>query len=159
MLSRKGPKYALVKSTLSGGSFLLFVACSLQYLTGGNFHQHHDGEAIDGGQIVFMGIDSRVVTKTLLFALFVFQSANVQFLYTQHWSFLGSVLTAEEGKAWFAPIAGIGSITSTIAASYVSVMVKKLGLIGLLCLAAITIGSSSIFAHWAYDAARKVRKA
>lgn len=87
----------------------------------------------------------------------MFQSANVQFLYTQHWSFLGSILTPEEGKVWFAPIAGIGSITSTLAASHVSIMVEKIGLIGLLCAAGLIIGSSAIFADAAYKVAKEVR--
>ncbi len=97
MLRAYGPRYALTRSTIVGAIFMFTIGIML--------HQMH-----------VYGI-SRNISKIFIFALFIFQSANVQFLYTQHWSFLGSVLTPEEGKVWFAPIAGIGSITSTLAVS------------------------------------------
>ena len=147
MLNNYGPRYALVRSTLAGASFLTFIGLSLQLL------KQQEG---DDRIMLLEGIDLTIFSRTLLFALFVFQSANVQFLYTQHWSFLGSILTPEEGKVWFAPIAGIGSITSTIAASQVSHLVEKIGLIGLLCTAALVIGSSAIFADAAYKVATEV---
>ena len=147
MLNNYGPRYALVRSTLAGASFLTFIGLSLQLL------KQQEG---DDRIMLLEGIDLTIFSRTLLFALFVFQSANVQFLYTQHWSFLGSILTPEEGKVWFAPIAGIGSITSTLAASQVSHLVEKIGLIGLLCTAALVIGSSAIFADAAYKVATEV---
>ena len=147
MLNNYGPRYALVRSTLAGASFLTFIGLSLQFL------KQQEG---DDRIMLLQGIDLTIFSRALLFALFVFQSANVQFLYTQHWSFLGSILTPEEGKVWFAPIAGIGSITSTIAASQVSHLVEKIGLIGLLCTAALVIGSSAIFADAAYKVATEV---
>lgn len=146
MLNKFGPRYALVQSTLYGASFLIIIGICLKYLT-----------SQEGRVRSLFGIDSKIIVKALLFALFMFQSANVQFLYTQHWSFLGSILTPEEGKVWFAPIAGIGSITSTLAASHVSTMVEKIGLIGLLCAAGLIIGSSAIFADAAYKVAKEVR--
>ncbi len=133
-----------MKSTIFGASFLIGVGLSLKYLASEEVRY-------------VVGVDSQLISKGLLFSLFVFQSANVQFLYTQHWSFLGSILTAEEGKSWFAPIAGIGSITSTLAASQVSTFVEKIGLIALLCTAGLIIGSSAIFADAAYSVAREVR--
>ncbi len=74
----------------------------------------------------------------------------MQFLYTQHWSFIGSVLTPNEIASYASLIAGIGSLTSTFAAAYVSELVEHIGLIGAQCTAAIIIGSSSIFANQAY---------
>lgn len=152
VLQRHGPRYALMQSTLVYATSLLSVALALNYFT----------TRIDGQQHIRTSntielLDTHMMTKSLLFAIFVFQSANVQFLYTQHWSFLGSILTAEEGKVWFAPIAGLGSITSTLAAANVSKLVDSIGLIGLLCCAALVIGSSSFFADQAYSVARKVR--
>jgi len=141
-LNKYGPKHALIRSTLSGSTFLVVIGISLHHLA-------------DYARI--FGVDSKIISKSLVFALFVFQSANVQFLYTQHWSFLGSILSPEEGKVWFAPIAGIGSITSTLAAAHVSMLVERLGLIGLLCTAGLVIGSSAIFADAAYEVARQVR--
>lgn len=143
MLHKFGPRYALVNSTLFGGSLLLFIGACLKYLT-----------ALPSTQYVG-AMHSRTITRGLLFLLFMFQSSNVQFLYTQHWSFLGSILTPEEGKTWFAPIAGLGSVTSTLAASNVSTMVEKLGLIGLLCTGGLMICSSAIFANEAYKVAKE----
>lgn len=57
-------------------------------------------------------------SRALVFLLFVYQNSSVQLLYTQHWSFLGSVLTEQEGAVWFAPIAGLGSVSSTLAVSF-----------------------------------------
>lgn len=128
-------------------------------MTGG---EHHANTIRAASRTRIAGVDidattAHGLTKSLLFAIFIFQSANVQFLYTQHWSFLGSILTPEEGKVWFAPIAGIGSITSTLAAANVGYLVEHIGLLGLLGCAALVIGSSALFASMAYSVARKVR--
>lgn len=150
VLQRHGPRNALMQSTLVYSTSLLSVALALSYLT-----TRIDGQQHIRTSKIMDSLDTHMTTKSLLFAIFVFQSANVQFLYTQHWSFLGSILTAEEGKVWFAPIAGLGSITSTLAAANVSKLVDSIGLIGLLCCAAMVIGSSSFFADQAYSVARK----
>ena len=60
----------------------------------------------------------------------------MQLLYAQHWAFLSSVLTSNEGKRLFAPIAGLGSIGSTCCAGIVSHIVGRVGLTGLMYLAA-----------------------
>lgn len=142
MLNSYGPKLALIKSTIYGSSFLLFLGSSLHILS---MKEDEVDNANEMHPIKW--------AKFLLFGAFVFQSANVQFLYTQHWSFLSSVLSPEEGKILFSPIAGLGSITSTLAAHYVSTMVRQLGLVGLLCVAALVIGSSAFFADQAYEIA------
>jgi hypothetical protein len=103
-------------------------------------------------------LQSNGFSKPILFILFVYQSANVQFLYTQHWSFLGSILTSEEGKLWFAPIAGVGSIASTLAAASVPQLVERIGLLGLLGFAGFVIGSSCYFGDAAYRVAEEVRE-
>ena len=96
------------------------------------------------------------LSQILVFLLFVFQSANVQFLFTQHWSFVSSVLSPSEGRVWFAPMAGVGSITSTISASQVKTVVDHVGLMGCLGLASCIIGLSSCFSDMAYRIADKV---
>lgn len=176
VLQSQGPLQALIQSTLVYSALLLFVALALRCLTtsasipaviGGEIRNENGSgsgnikavkEAIHL-TVAGFGIDIQphALTKSLLFVIFVFQSANVQFLYTQHWSFLGSILTPEEGKVWFAPIAGIGSITSTFAAANVAHLVETIGLVGLLACAALVIGSSAFFADMAYSVARKVR--
>lgn len=137
MLRAYGPRYALIRSTVAFATFMFTIGLLL-HQTHLRVHQHDM---------------SRNWSKYFIFCLFVYQSANVQFLYTQHWSFLGSILTPEEGKVWFAPIAGIGSITSTLAAANVHNLVDRIGLVGLLCTAAVVIGSSAIFADSAYAVA------
>ena len=63
-------------------------------------------------------------------------TSNAQLLYAQHWAFLSSVLTSNEGKRLFAPIAGLGSIGSTFCAGLVSHIVGRIALTGLMYLAA-----------------------
>jgi len=75
-------------------------------------------------------------SQFIIFFAFVFQNAYVQLLYAQHWAFLSSVLTSNEGKRLFAPIAGLGSIGSTFCAGLVSHIVGRIGLTGLMYLAA-----------------------
>jgi len=109
--------------------------------------RHQDRVSISEG--------GRIVSRALLFFLFVFQSAYVHFLYTQHMSFIGSVLSPEEGQLWFAPIAGVGSIMSTLSAGSISSFVDKIGVTGLLLIASITIGISGILGHVAYGIAAR----
>lgn len=95
-------------------------------------------------------VDAHIIcSQTLLFLLFVFQNAYVQLLYNQHWAFISSILTPDEGSTFFAPIAGLGSIGSTVAAGLVSTLIQKIGLIGLLHAA----GASYIFSAALSDAA------
>jgi hypothetical protein len=94
-------------------------------------------------------------SRALLFLLFVFQNAYVQLLYNQHWAFISSVLTPEEGTRVFAPIAGLGSIGSTLAAGMVSALVGRLGLIGLLHLAGASFVISAVLADVAFGTARR----
>jgi hypothetical protein len=154
-----GPRYALTKSTVLGASFMLMIGFTLYWM---NYNYKYDHEykykydhefKYNHGMNVFSELKS--ISKYLLFALFVYQSANVQFLYTQHWSFIGSVLSPDEVATSGTLIAGIGSITSTFAAGYVSTLVERIGLIGSQCTAAIIIGSSAIFADKAYQIASK----
>jgi hypothetical protein len=70
----------------------------------------------------------RNISRTISFSMLVIQSGFVYLLSSQHRSFLGSVQSKEEGARWFAPIAGIGSISSTVAAFAVSPLVNVLGL-------------------------------
>lgn len=100
-------------------------------------------------------VDANLFSQTILFLLFVFQNAYVQLLYNQHWAFISSVLTPEEGSKVFAPIAGLGSIGSTVAAGLVSIFVGRIGLIGLLHLAGVSYFVSAIFADMAFALARR----
>lgn len=70
-------------------------------------------------------------------------------------SFVGSVLKPKEGKFWFAPIAGVGSIMSTLSAANVSSFANKVGLPGLLLCASLAIGFSGVLGNLAYEIAAK----
>ncbi|KAL7526515.1 hypothetical protein ACHAWF_001802, partial [Thalassiosira exigua] len=98
--------------------------------------------------------DATAWSKPLLFFLFVFQNAYVQLLYNQHWAFITSALTPEEGAKAFAPIAGLGSIASTLAAGLVSHLVNGMGLTGLLHAAGVSYVVSAILADFAFGISR-----
>ena len=98
--------------------------------------------------------NAKLWDQTLLFLLFLFQNAYVQLSYVQHWTFISSVLAPEEGTKAFAPIAGLGSIGSTIAAGLVSVLVERVGLIGLLHMAGASYVVSALLADVAFETAR-----
>lgn len=100
-------------------------------------------------------VNAHLCSQSLLFLLFVFQNAYVQLLYNQHWAFLSSILTPDEGSTFFAPIAGLGSIGSTVAAGLVSVLIRKIGLIGLLYAAGASYIVSATLADWAFGLARR----
>eukprot|EP00551_Chaetoceros_affinis_P009265 CAMPEP_0203684830 /NCGR_PEP_ID=MMETSP0090-20130426/48236_1 /ASSEMBLY_ACC=CAM_ASM_001088 /TAXON_ID=426623 /ORGANISM="Chaetoceros affinis, Strain CCMP159" /LENGTH=482 /DNA_ID=CAMNT_0050554011 /DNA_START=647 /DNA_END=2092 /DNA_ORIENTATION=+ len=154
-LNRWGPRYALIQSTFMVSSFLFIIGLTLQYITSGSSHRLRQNNVESDVDVDADADGKHTISKYLLFAAFVYQSANVQFLYTQHWSFIGSVLSPEEVATSGSLIAGIGSITSTFAAAYVSKLVEKIGLIGSQCTAALIIGSSAIFANRAYQIASK----
>lgn len=118
--------------------------------------EDYDVEWDENGAVCSLGSVGNVKTmsQVLLFTLFVFQSAYVQLLYAQHWAFISSVLTAEEGSRLFAPIAGLGSIGSTLAAGSVSMCVEKFGLIGLMYMAGASYVVSAILANMAFSTAR-----
>lgn len=98
------------------------------------------------------------ISRTCIFLLFVSQNAFVQLLFTQHWAFLGSLgKGSKDGSAWFAPVAGIGSVSSTLAASAVGSMADAFSLPGLLLFAAVIMLSSGVAADFAYAMAEKVR--
>jgi hypothetical protein len=98
----------------------------------------------------------RNVSRAVSFSMLVIQSGFVYLLSSQHWSFLGSVQSKQDGARWFAPIAGIGSISSTVAAFAVSPMVNLLGLPNLLIAAAFLLAISAYCGDMAYQVAQKV---
>lgn len=149
-LSHGGPSYALRTNTIicaaaqifSGYVLRLFEACIAEVKD-------------DADGVCTMGSVGNVKTsQMLLFILFVFQSAYVQLLYAQHWAFISSVLTPDEGSKLFAPIAGLGSIGSTLAAGSVSILVDRVGLIGLMYMAGTTYIVCALLANLAFSTAK-----
>jgi ATP/ADP translocase len=152
-LSHGGPNYALKTHTL---------ICAAAQIVAGVILRMFDQclDAADGADeneaVCSLGSVGNVkrMSQVLLFLLFVFQSAYVQLLYAQHWAFISSVLTAEEGSRLFAPIAGLGSIGSTLAAGSVSLLVESVGLIGLMYMAGISYIVCAILANIAFSTAK-----
>jgi hypothetical protein len=88
--------------------------------------------------------------------IFIAENGLVQLLYSQHWSFLGSVQSKEESAVWFAPIAGLGSIASTLAGMVVSPLVSLLGLPHLLVVASSFLLACAFCSDKAYQIAEQV---
>jgi hypothetical protein len=97
----------------------------------------------------------RQLARISIFFLNVSQNCFCSAIYTQHWSFLGSICD-QEGAVYFAPIAGLGSVASTLAAMAVTPLVKRIGLTGLLLASSIFLLASAFFADDAYRIAQLV---
>ena len=98
------------------------------------------------------------ISRAILFGLFISKNGFVQLLHTQHWSFLSSVLTEEEGAIYFAPIAGVGSAVSTAIAWLVLPTVDRVGLTGLLFWASLLLVACAMSSDVAYAIASEVRR-
>lgn len=94
--------------------------------------------------------DYSTIIRMVVGAVFVFREAYVQLLTSQYWSFMSSVLTPAQSSKWFAPISGLTSITSAIAGWFMSTLVKKIGLNGVLMSSGLLLSTSLIFASKAY---------
>lgn len=145
-MEKNGPQKALRYSTL---------VCASMMATGGLLLGAIDASLADnvqnqeGSRLVY-----HTVSRVLLWLMLVLQSGFVQLLMTQHWSFIGSIQTS---AVWFSPIAGIGSVSSTLAAFAVSPLVERVGLGGLLWGAALLLVVSACCGEYAYQAAEQVR--
>eukprot|EP00970_Alexandrium_tamarense_P009166 scaffold1803_cov195-Alexandrium_tamarense.AAC.42 len=95
------------------------------------------------------------MTKYLVGTLFIFRESYVQLITSQHWSFISSVLTPSQSSRWFAPISGLTSVTSAVAAMGVGKLSELWGLSGVLGMAGLVLGGSVIFGEFAYDVAEK----
>lgn len=96
------------------------------------------------------------LTKYIVGALFIFRESYVQLITSQHWSFISSVLTPSQSSTWFAPISGLTSVTSALAAMAVGRLSSMWGLQGVLGVAALVLGGSVVFGELAYSIAEKV---
>jgi ATP/ADP translocase len=156
-----GPRISLFLSALafaimvaSGAWIIDMIQANLLSMTIGQLRDDDDCD-IDQQQQNQQWSSQILVWKRLaqgtIFALNVAEGAFVQLLYTQHWSFLGSIAKDWAGATvWFAPIAGLGSIASTIAALSVEPLMTNYGLTGLLWTASIFLLVSSIASDTAY---------
>ena len=97
-----------------------------------------------------------MLIKALVAVLFVFQNSYAHLLYTQQWSFLGSVMTPSEGAKYFSAIAGLSSLLCTLTATLVHPLVSTIGLLGLMVGTCATLMVSLILADQAYELGEKV---
>lgn len=141
MFDRIGPRRSLSFSTAAFAIVLVAAGTVLQIL---------DSQIDVSPQIC------QKLSRVILFPLMVFINAFVQFLFTQHWSFLSSVMSEEEGSIWFAPIGGAGSIISTLTAGSVSPLVNRVGLPGLLLVSSVCLTACAFCSDAAYRIAEKV---
>ena len=153
-LSHGGPRYALRVHTM--------ICAAAQIMCGlilGSLNQLIRMKTNENAETIVRGLlfgvkEPSTFSQPILFIIFVFQNAYVQLIYNQHWAFISSVLTAEEGTKAFAPIAGLGSIGSTLAAGMVSKLIERSGLIGLLYMAGAALIVSALLADLAFRMAR-----
>lgn len=140
-LDRSGPRSSLFTSTFifalllfSGGIFLVWIDDYVE-----DYPIYHR------------------LSQMISSLIFVAENGFVQLLYSQHWSFLSSVQSKEESAVWFAPIAGLGSIFTTLAAMVVSPLVTLLGLPHLLVVASLFLVCGAFCSDKAYQIAEQVR--
>ena len=154
-LSHGGPRYALrVHTMICAGAQIMgaWILGTLEHLLA---LEKEEGAKMIARGLIFGVKNVSSLSRPLLFLLFVFQNAYVQLLYNQHWAFISSILTADEGTKAFAPIAGLGSIGSTLAAGMVSTLVERVGLMGLLYMAGASFAISALCSDIAFGVARK----
>jgi hypothetical protein len=128
-LNQHGPKVALRHSTLGSIAIILLSSMGMYLLPNGPIR-----------------------TAIVGFA-FVFQNSYAHLLYTQHWSFLGSIMNP--GSPWFSSIGGLSSIASTLTGSMVGTLGQHVGLLGLLACTAVWLVGSLACSERAYGIAEK----
>ena len=151
-MDKYGPKLALRNTTL-----LCFTVISLS----GFVLSMMEKSGIDNRNETFTWTVPYVgeplsLSKIIVWISFVFQNSYAHLLYTQHWSFLGSILNESQGATYFATIAGFASLSSTLAGTILSKFVGKLGLGGLLISASVSLFTSLLLADSAYSIAEQV---
>ena len=144
VLEKLGPLVALKRTTLGCASVLGVSSVLISKL---------DSQIMEGDT---SSSNLAVLTRYIVGALFVFRESYVQLITSQHWSFISSVLTPNQSSTWFAPISGLTSVTSALAAMGVGKLSAIWGLQGVLGVAAIVLGGSVVFGEAAYGIAEKV---
>jgi hypothetical protein len=129
-LERSGPRTALRNTTVCSILFIVAVTTALYACQ-------------------LFGLP-KTVSQALVGLAFLFQSSYQHLLYTQQWSFVGSVVTPAEGAKWFGILTGCSSLFCSFTGSLVPKLVPTTGLLGLMGLTAVTLTGSALCADRAY---------
>ena len=131
ILKAQGPRYALKTTKLIAIAVLTFCTISLKTVE------------------TYTSMPA-IVSKALVALLFVFQNSYAHLLYTQQWSFLGSVMTPSEGTRFFSAIAGLSSLVCTLTATLVHKLASVVGILGLILGTSCSLSLSLLLADYAY---------
>eukprot|EP00977_Amphora_coffeiformis_P013500 scaffold3571_cov176-Amphora_coffeaeformis.AAC.16 len=134
-LDQRGPRVALRSTTILSIFVVLCASGSLHLCRMGNLPAYL-GQAIIG-------------------LTFLFQNSYQYLLYTQQWSFVGSVLTPDEGSRWFPALAGFSSVVCSVTSSMVPYILPYSGILGLMALTSLTLLGSYLLGDHAYDMSQK----
>ena len=140
VLNRQGPYLALKSTTIGCAAILGLCGALIAKLD----------------PLVENNANVATLTRYIVGALFIFRESYVQLITSQHWSFISSVLTPNQSSTWFAPISGLTSVTSALAAMGVGKLSSMWGLQGVIGVAAVVLACSVIFGEMAYSIAEKV---
>jgi ATP/ADP translocase len=112
VLEKRGPRAALTTTTFA--SFLVFAVTAITL------------------QLLQTTTSTAQSTSRAIVALaFIYQNSYAHLLYNQHWSFLSSIMTPQEGSIWFSSIAGLSSVVCTVTGTLVKPLVNTVGLVGM----------------------------
>ena len=150
-LSLRGPRAALRNTGLFCAAFLSLTGGGASVLDNASFALPLD----EGCEHDHFQLGMLIPSKIMIWTSFIFQQSYAHLLYTQHWSFLGSVLTSAEGASYFSPIAGLSSLSSALAGAIVGKIVDKSGLGGLLGIASASLLLSVLLSDLAYGLSEK----
>lgn len=133
-LSLNGPRIALRHCTLAAILAMMGASAGLTFL--------------QQFPVTLFGTIS--LSQLVVGLVFLFQNSYAHLLYTQQWSFLGSIMTPDEGLRWFGYIAGFSSIAAAMTGSIVSRLVDRVGLVGLFLCCSLALCFSLLCAEQAY---------
>jgi len=140
ILEKRGPRGALEISTLFCAFSILGISAAIEIAQRTN---------------AVLWKTSIPIVKLISGPLFIFRESYVQLLTSQYWSFMASVLTPNESTKWFAPIAGLTSISSVLGGSAVSLFCERLKLSGALACTGLALIVSLLATGSAYSIAEK----
>lgn len=179
LLDGWGPRVSLFISTICYSLLLALSGIFLRFLDAFLVVQKEEEESSTSLSPPEHQHLAHLLSKATLFSLFVLENSYVQLLFTQHWSFITSVVQTFEKEneeiqkgqvqkgrqqrgvgsnatIWFGPIAGAGSLMSSAACFAIVPLVSSLGLPNLLVVASIGVAMACACSDVAYRIANKV---